>query len=615
MTSGRLFIYTKVNIMGMLKKAREWRKGRTSFPMQDVEAVPEEDRRELLLQIEKVVAGNKIKVSPELFVINARKRGILLPFLVTGLAITVLISGLFGLYTLFRREERNIGSTPVVSASVEGRLIDEIRKEAEALVAEKDQEIDEIERRLLEIEEQRNTLQSSMESRIALKEEELRRELEAELEELRQKLLAEGASEAVIAEELKNLEEERTAYYEQLLAEFKNTAMAERRQAEENLRRMEREAEDTLRRINEERDQLRLELENKLAGSLEGLEAAQLELAKLTDLRTREENVSSQILGLYLSLKENISAGAIARGEQNLSQLRALLNNEAYLSITSFREQKSANLFILESLERMLDEEKQKLSAAEETPPTEAEAEEAARRLLDEAAAYTEEGNYIQAVSTYLNLMVRYPGSEHIAQVPKGITSILTSYDEELTELQQEAARISALAEERSGLISSLEERRRALELQLAELETRDPEVPIPESVLKEEIQELRDIEATISGLQQQYENYLRSVDQEALTRGDEEHLLNSKQSFDAFLLSPEAREIMPGLLEKIRIYDRAFERAGRRTALMETLEVVSELSLLSTPTERRAYLEKERASLQEEEMLDFIDELFYLID
>lgn len=615
MTSGRLFIYTKVNIMGMLKKAREWRKGRTSFPMQDVEAVPEEDRRELLLQIEKVVAGNKIKVSPELFVINARKRGILLPFLVTGLAITVLISGLFGLYTLFRREERNIGSTPVVSASVEGRLIDEIRKEAEALVAEKDQEIDEIERRLLEIEEQRNTLQSSMESRIALKEEELRRELEAELEELRQKLLAGGASEAVIAEELKNLEEERTAYYEQLLAEFKNTAMAERRQAEENLRRMEREAEDTLRRINEERDQLRLELENKLAGSLEGLEAAQLELAKLTDLRTREENVSSQILGLYLSLKENISEGAIARGEQNLSQLRALLNNEAYLSITSFREQKSANLFILESLERMLDEEKQKLSAAEETPPTEAEAEEAARRLLDEAAAYTEEGNYIQAVSTYLNLMVRYPGSEHIAQVPKGITSILTSYDEELTELQQEAARISALAEERSGLISSLEERRRALELQLAELETRDPEVPIPESVLKEEIQELRDIEATISGLQQQYENYLRSVDQEALTRGDEEHLLNSKQSFDAFLLSPEAREIMPGLLEKIRIYDRAFERAGRRTALMETLEVVSELSLLSTPTERRAYLEKERASLQEEEMLDFIEELFYLID
>ncbi len=601
--------------MGMLKKAREWRKGRTSFPMQDVKAVPEEDRRELLLQIEKVVAGNKIKVSPELFVINARKRGILLPFLVTGLAITVLISGLFGLYTLFRREERNIGSTPVVSASVEGRLIDEIRKEAEALVAEKDQEIDEIERRLLEIEEQRNTLQSSMESRIALKEEELRRELEAELEELRQKLLAEGASEAVIAEELKNLEEERTAYYEQLLAEFKNTAMAERRQAEENLRRMEREAEDTLRRINEERDQLRLELENKLAGSLEGLEAAQLELARLTDLRTREENVSSQILGLYLSLKENISEGAIARGEQNLSQLRALLNNEAYLSITSFREQKSANLFILESLERMLDEEKQKLSAAEETPPTEAEAEGAARRLLDEAAAYTEEGNYIQAVSTYLNLMVRYPGSEHIAQVPKGITSILTSYDEELTELQQEAARISALAEERSGLISSLEERRRALELQLAELETRDPEVPIPESVLKEEIQELRDIEATISGLQQQYENYLRSVDQEALTRGDEEHLLNSKQSFDAFLLSPEAREIMPGLLEKIRIYDRAFERAGRRTALMETLEVVSELSLLSTPTERRAYLEKERASLQEEEMLDFIDELFYLID
>lgn len=613
MTSGRLFIYTKVNIMGMLKKAREWRKGRTSFPMQDVEAVPEEDRRELLLQIEKVVAGNKIKVSPELFVINARKRGILLPFLVTGLAITVLISGLFGLYTLFRREERNIGSTPVVAASVEGRLIDEIRKEAEALVAEKDQEIDEIERRLLEIEEQRNTLQSSMESRIALKEEELRRELEAELEELRQKLLAEGASEAVIAEELKNLEEERTAYYEQVLAEFKNTAMAERRQAEENLRRMEREAEDTLRRINEERDQLRLELENNLAGSLEGLEAAQLELAKLTDLRTREENVSSQILGLYLSLKENISEGAIARGEQNLSQLRALLNNEDYLSITSFREQKSANLFILESLERMLDEEKQKLSAAEETPP--AEAEEAARRLLDEAAAYTEEGNYIQAVSTYLNLMVRYPGSEHIAQVPKGITSILTSYDEELTALQKEAARISALAEERSGLISSLEERRRALELQLAELETRNPEVPIPESVLKEEIQELRDIEATISGLQQQYENYLRSVDQEALTRGDEEHLLNSKQSFDAFLLSPEAREIMPGLLEKIRIYDRAFERAGRRTALMETLEIVSELSLLSTPTERRAYLEKERASLQEEEMLNFIEELFYLID
>ncbi len=614
--------------MGMLKRAMEWRKGSSSFPMQDVEAIPEEDRRELLLEIDKVVAKSRIRITPELFVIKAKKRGLMLPIAVNLAALSVLAAGLFGLYTIFRQEEQGLMDKRFVTASMEGMLIDEIRRESEAKVAEKEQEIDAIERRLQEIADQRNALQASMESRIAIREEELRRELEEELETLRQKLIAEGASEAVIAEELRKLEEERTAFYEQVLASFRSEAEAQRLEAEVNLRRMEREAADNLRQMNEEREALRIEMEEMLAGSQEGLEAAQNEIALLTEQRNREEGISSQVLGLYLSLRESIRSGSLDQADRTLSQLKALLNHQEYMAVPSFRERRSAELFIVESLEKLLEEERRKLSlegAVEEEAQREAgqlaraEAEEAAGLLVSEAEAFMENGNYVEAVSAYLDLLVQYPESEITGQVPEGITRILSSYDQELAKMQEEAVRLAAVAEERSGAIGTLEERRRILEARIAEMESlnadTDQHDPVPETLLQEELRQLRDIEATISGLQQQYDSYVRSVDEEVLAQGDEDQLLSSKQTFDAFLLSPEAQEIMPGLLERIRIYDRAFERAGRRTALMDTVELVSELSMLSTARERQAYLEKEKTSLREPEMIDFLEELFFLIE
>jgi hypothetical protein len=636
-----LFRYSIIAIMGMLKRAMEWRKGATSFPMQDVEAIPEEDRRELLLEIDKVVAKNRIKITPELFVIKANKRGIMLPLAVNLVTLSVVAAALFGLYTLFRQEERGLKDERFVTASVEGMLIDEIRRESEAKVAEKEQEIDAIERRLQEIADQRNALQASMESRISIREEELRRELEAELEALRQKLLAEGASEAVIAEELRKLEEERTAFYEQVLTRFRSEAEAQRLESEENLRRLEQDAAENLRQMNEEREQLRFEMEERLAGSQEGLEAAQSEIALLTEQRNREAGISSQVLGLYLSLRESIRAGALDQADRTLAQLKTLLYDEAYMAVPSFRERRGAELFIVESLEKLLEEERRQLSGADEAleaareaelsaaaeaeadltaqAEARAETEEADRRLIAGAEALMAGGNYVEAVSAYLNLLVQYPDSEVTDQVPEGITRILRSYDQELANMQEEAARLAAVAEERSGTIGTLEERRRTLEAQLAEMESRPAETdqpdPLPDPLLQEELSQLREIEATISGLQQQYNNYLRSVDPETLTRGDENQLLSSKQTFDAFLVSPEAQEIMPGLLERIRIYDRAFERAGRRTALMDTVELVSELSMLTTPGERQAYLEKEKESLREPEMIDFLEELVYLIE
>jgi len=625
-----------MKLMGVLKKAMEWRKGSSSFPLQDVEGIPEEDRKELLLKIDKVVAKNRISITPELFVIKANKRGIMLPLVVNLAALCILAAGLYGLFILFRQEERGLREGSFVIASVEGRLIDEIRRESEAMVAEKEQEINAIEERLQEIAEQRNALQASMESKISIREEELRRELEAELEALRQKLLAEGASDAVIAEELRKLKEERTAFYEQVLANFRNKAEAQRLEAEENLRRMEREAAEKLRRMNEEREQLRIEMEERLAGSREGLDAAQSEIALLTEQRDREAGISSQVLGLYLSLRESIRSGALDQADRTLAQLKVLLNDEAYFAVPSFRERRSAELFIVESLEKLLEEERRQLLREDETselavanaaaepdsqdaaPLAQAEAEEAARRLAAEAEALMEDGNYVEAVSAYLDLLIQYPDSKETDQVPNGITRILRSYDRELADMQQEAARLAAVAEERSGVIGSLEERRRILEAQLAEMESRTDDAslpgPAPDPLLQEELRQLRDIEATISGLQQQYDKYVRAVDAEALSRGDEEQLLSSKQAFDAFLISPEAQKIMPGLLERIRIYDRAFEHTGRKTALLDTVELVSELSMLSTPEERQAYLEKEKSSLREPEMIDFLEELFFLI-
>ena len=87
------------------------------------------------------------------------------------------------------------------------------------------------------------------------------------------------------------------------------------------------------------------------------------------------------------------------------------------------------------------------------------------------------------------------------------------------------------------------------------------------------------------------YKQYATREDALLGSKG-EAGLVEAKLHLNAFLASTE--ESFPGLWNRIKHYDSAFEKAGRTGALEDMNDVLYELSLRAKPQERQQYLEME---------------------
>ncbi|MBN2050295.1 MAG: hypothetical protein JW760_07620, partial [Spirochaetales bacterium] len=520
---------------------------------EDTQGIPEEDRKEILSEIDKIAARNRIAVTPELFVIKAKKRGIALPLIVNLGAVVILCAGLYLMYTLFRQEEQTLSGDRGLSSSVEGKLLEEMKREAEARLSQKDLEIKSIQEKLSEINRERESLEETMESRIRGREEELRASIDAELRALREELSSQGASESVIEEELRRLEEERTAQCDRQIAEIRREAEEERAEMEASLRRLEQETNETLAKANSEKGEilnamaareeaLRSQYEAKIAGTEarlaqaqeeiagteESLSQAREELALLSEQKDREDYLTGQTAGMYASLRENLREENINEAEADLQRLKALLNDEIYLSTASLRERRTADLFIVESLENLLLKEKARRAEEGETlepgkeaaaapvepagPSAEYYAE--ADKLIEEAEAFVLAGQYEEAVDTYLSLLMGYPESDAVTRVPESFSALVRSQNEELARMKTQAeeldrlrnvnSRLTELSQERLEVIRNLEtELKEKIAEQEAFVAQRADDTAEPtDQELLAELERLKEIEALKARLQ-----------------------------------------------------------------------------------------------------------------
>ncbi len=105
----------------------------------------------------------------------------------------------------------------------------------------------------------------------------------------------------------------------------------------------------------------------------------------------------------------------------------------------------------------------------------------------------------------------------------------------------------------------------------------------------RREADALQETVATLDGLQTRYREF---VDRHSrVTMEDEAGLVESKFLLDTFVGSPEMSGVFPELLTRIRSYDRAFENAGYRSALLDITEILEDLSFFSEPAEQLEYL------------------------
>jgi len=214
-----------------------------------------------------------------------------------------------------------------------------------------------------------------------------------------------------------------------------------------------------------------------------------------------------------------------------------------------------------------------------------------------------------------------------IADLTERLEAARSQAGESAAELEQRVDSLTEQLESKVGLAETLQAEKAALEQdiaslnqEIASLNTRLEQQEAEKQAVLENVEEelgkkinrLEKVEARYNRLVSEYQNYAQTEDALLNARG-QDALVQSKLHLNAFLSASE--ESFPGLWERIKRYDEAFEKAGRASAAADLTDILYELSVRDRSESRELYLESETARYQDiPEMVDLITELRYLV-
>jgi hypothetical protein len=350
---------------GLLEKAHQLRDREIVFDPDS--GISQEDQKEILHEIEKVAARNRIDAAPEVFIGDALKRGVLFPLLVIAASLIALGVGAAGFYFLFQQGETRISRGQPVFITAEGKLIEEVRKEAEAKLQQKDREIGLIRDRLVEIDRQRQELQSTMEASVSRREKELQASLAAELEAERERLLGQGLSEEAVSRTLQDFQARKSAEAARQLDSFRAEAEAERRKAETGLKALSAEFATNLSMANEERERVLEESRKReqdirgqltLTGTPQPMTAqAEKTLTDMSTRKKREDLALAQLLGLYATARTDFTKRNFSGALRNLQGIRDFMDRPDIISLPGITRRRDFDLFVVASLSALAQDE------------------------------------------------------------------------------------------------------------------------------------------------------------------------------------------------------------------------------------------------------------------
>jgi hypothetical protein len=386
-----------------------------------------EDRRDILAAIDTVARSNRISAGPEAFALKPRRKGLLFP-LVVNLAAIILTSGaVFGLRTMSARKNAEVAETEAVVATAEGRLIQELKRESDSKLQEKDKAIADIQGRLTALDKERSDLAASIEEKVKVREAELRAELAVELERERARLIDQGLSESVIQERLKRFEAEKTAAFRRELDAFQRQAQAERDAAEERFSMLRNEYQSSIASLSEDRKRIQdeskrreselrasmeaktKELESQSAEARAGLERARTELARLEEERSQAEAVEDRIIGLYGSVRAALRDRRFEAAAEGAAALAAYLNEPSVAQAPSLQSRRDTDLFVADALASLAKAELSRTGADATKLLAQAELLAAARAASAAADKALRAGDAAAAQTKYREALERVP--------------------------------------------------------------------------------------------------------------------------------------------------------------------------------------------------------------
>ena len=365
-------------MLGLLDKARKLRDslglpsdGREEFAFDPDSGISREEQKEIRREIEKVASSSRMAVSPEMFAVKAAKRGVLFPVIVNVVFVLVLAAGLGVLYFLFQRGETQAARQDTATITAEGKLLEQVKKESEARLQEKNSQINQIQGRLAEIDRQRQDLQTTMDAKVQAREAQLKAAMAAELDAERTRLQKQGLSDQAIQKRLADLETQQNTAFNSQLAEFRGQAEADRKKSEAALEDLRTQFNADLERANADRQQALTEarqreadLQAQLSRQTQELQSAQAQtqqqLAALTSQKQQEDLVSQQLVGLYSVVQSDIAAKDYPKALTSLQAISSYVNSSDVAVLPGIARRRPVDLFIVDSLSSLVQGEMDK---------------------------------------------------------------------------------------------------------------------------------------------------------------------------------------------------------------------------------------------------------------
>lgn len=361
--------YNYREMAGFLHKARRARdedpESRSPFEDDETRLLPEGERREILSEIDRIAADNKILVTPQTFTVPAKRGGARFPILVNVIALLILTGGVWGMFQLFQQEEQAARSGAGITLTAESRLISELRRQTEAELDAKEDEIAAIRAQLEEVQAERIALQDEIDRRVHELERELRQQLDAEIEAERERLIREGLSEEEIEQLLRDFERRRIAELRAEVEAYRARLEREQQQREQQLAVMEielsagldqarREQTALLEEARRRESDLRVRYEERIARQSEQVALAQQQLVALEEQRQNEVMVQNQIDGFYERIRAAISVADYQLAIETIDRFRNFLDQESVRRLPMIQQRRASELHILETLTRLV---------------------------------------------------------------------------------------------------------------------------------------------------------------------------------------------------------------------------------------------------------------------
>jgi chromosome segregation ATPase len=422
----------------------------------ETSGISAEEQREILEQINSITEKNRRSLShgeserqfagtesparkKETWRFSAKKKGGLFPVVVNIAAVVVVVAGLFLLLFFHRRTEREIRKNSSLYSTAERALIEEIRRETDLLILEKDNEIAEITLRLEAVDSQLRDLYSG---NAELSLEQL--ESESELLLLQNRFRLDLA--ALNNEKVRIFEDYRSR--ETMLRSQFNAAMAQN-SAELN------SAREELARLSGEQERSAV-VEAQLSGGL----AHACELIRDSRFQEAGESLKSLLAFLYTPAFQGVRSIQIHKGfyEQTINLLEELVNSASTGQISfSARDQEAVTE--LRNRNDRLEESLADLNRELQSLSSGSSAQAGRVTELERAVASLNAANNSLEVNN------------------RSLSQTVAARDRTISELQARNTALDAQVAARDRTISELQAKNAALDAQVAALNARIEEI------------------------------------------------------------------------------------------------------------------------------------------